>query len=454
MQSHLTLCLVLLIASAVPSAAAPLGTRTVLDNGATLLVAERPGVPMVVMTLLLKTGATADPDGQAGLANLTGELLTRGTKQHSAQTLAEDLDFLGASLGVNTSYETTIISLTTLTKNLEPAFALLSEVLISPTFPEAEFDRKRKEIQGGLHSREEDPGWVAHKLFLQTLYPHHPLGRLVEGQPTTLAALTRTDTETFHQTYYRPNNAIIALAGDISQEQAVKLLTSHFAGWQPADIPTLTWPDSTQQKGERVVLDKKVSQANVILGHEGIARANPDYYAVLVMNYILGGGGFGSRLMDRIREALGLAYSIHSSFTARKQPGPFTVGLQTQNATATQAITETLQVMRRFIAQGATAQELTAAKSYYINSFPLRLVSNRDVAALLPVIEFYGLGLDYPDRYAELIGQVTQEQVHAAAKTYLHPDRLLQVIVADLTQADLAPPAPAVHQPTATTEQP
>jgi zinc protease len=454
MKSYLTFCLALIIASAVPAAAAPLGTRTVLDNGAILLVAERPGVPMVVMTILLKTGATADPDDQAGLANLTGELLTRGTKQHSAQTLAEDLDFIGASLGVNTSYETTTISLTTLTKNLEPAFALFSEVLISPTFPEAEFDRKRKEIEGGLQSREEDPGWVARKLFLQTLYPHHPLGRLVEGQPNTLAALTRADTEKFHQTYYRPNNAIIALAGDISQEQAVKLIDTHLADWQPADMPTLTWPDSTQQPGERVVFDKKVSQANVILGHGGIARSNPDYYAVMVMNYILGGGGFGSRLMDRIREELGLAYSIYSSFTARNHPGPFTVGLQTKNASATQAIAETLQVMRRFLEQGPTEQELIAAKSYYINSFPLRLVSNRDVASLLPVIEFYGLGLDYPDRYADLIGQVTLEHVHTAAKTYLHPDRLLQVVVADLTQAELAPPAPAAHQPTAITDQP
>jgi zinc protease len=437
MKSYCTLSIALLVFWAVPVLAAPLGARTVLDNGATLLVAERPGIPMVVMNILLKTGSAADTDARAGLANLTAALLTRGTKKYSTQSLAEALDFLGASLNVDADYETTTVSLTTLTKNLEPAFDLVAEVLLSPTFPLAELERTRKEIEGGLQSHEEDPGWVAQKTFLAKLYPHHPYGRLVEGQPATLAKLTQADVKKFHQTYYRPNNAIIALAGEIAQEQAVNLLRNHFADWQQADIPSVVWPDSRQLSAERVTLDKKVSQASVILGHSGIARSNPDYYAVQLMNYILGGGGFGSRLMDKIREELALVYHVSSGFTVRKHAGPFTVGLQTKNATATQALDESLQVIRRFIEQGPTEAELAAAKAYFINSFPLRLVSNRDVAALLPVLEFYELGLDYPDRYADLIGQVTLEQVHDAAKTYLHPDELLQVVVADLKQAGL-----------------
>jgi zinc protease len=169
-------------------------------------------------------------------------------------------------------------------------------------------------------------------------------------------------------------------------------------------------------------------------------RANPDYYAVQVMNYILGAGGFGSRLMDKIREELGLVYHVGSSFSARKHAGPFTVSLQTKNASAVQALDETMQVIRRFTEEGPTDKEVEAAKSYLINSFPLRLVSNRDVASLLPVLEFYELGLDYPDRYPTIIGNITREQVHAAAKSYLHPDRMLQVVVADLTQAGLAKP--------------
>jgi zinc protease len=422
--------------------AAPLATRTVLENGAILLVAERPGIPMIVMHILFKTGAAADPEGKTGLANLTGELLTRGTKKYSAQALAEELDFLGASLGVDTDYETTTVSLTTLTKNLAPAFALLSEVLLSPNFPTAELERKRKEIEGGLRSQEEDPGWIARQAFLTKLYPHHPFGRLVEGQPATLATLTQADVKKFHRTHYRPNNAIIALAGDLSQEQAATVLRKHLATWQAAAIPVTAWPEVEQPTAARVALNQKVSQANVLLGHLGITRSDPDYYAVQVMNYILGGGGFGSRLMDKIREELGLVYHIHSNFSARKHAGPFIVGLQTQNASATQAVNESLQVIRRFIEQGPTQKELEEAKAYLINSFPLRLVSNNDVAGLLPALEFHGLGLDYPDRYPDLIGQVTLEQTQAAAKAHLYPDRLLQVVVADLAQAGLeqAPP--------------
>ena len=437
MKSRFVSSLILLLLYVSPTSAAPLGTRAVLDNGATLLVAARPGIPMVVMNMVFKTGAAADPEGKAGLANLTASLLTRGTKKHSTQSLAEALDFLGAALNVDADYETTTVSLTTLTKNLEPAFALVAEVVLSPTFPLAELQRTRKEIEGGLQSREEDPGWVAQKAFLAKLYPHHPYGRLVEGQPATLDTLTQADVTKFHQTYYRPNNALIALAGEISQDQAIDLLRRHFAGWQTADVPSLAWPESRPPAAEHITLDKKVSQASVIMGQLGIARSNPDYYAVQLMNYILGGGGFGSRLMDKIREELALVYNVSSSFSARKHAGPFTVGLQTKNATASQALEESLNVIRRFIEQGPTEAELAAAKAYYINSFPLRLVSNRDVAALLPVLEFYDLGLDYPDRYAGLIGQVTLEQVHEAAKTYLHPDQFLQVVVADLQQAGL-----------------
>ena len=420
--------------------AAPLGTRTVLDNGATLLVAERPGVPMVIFNILLKSGAASDPTGREGVANLTAELLTRGTKQYSAQALAEELDFLGASLGVDADLETTTITLTTLTKNLDAALSLLTAVILTPTFPETELAKKRTEVLGGLKSREEDPGWVAQRAFLEKLYPGHPYGRLVEGQLASLTKVTRADVVRFHQTYYRPNNAIIAAAGDITQAQIVELLQTHLAKWRSADIPATAWPEEQQPKTERLTLDKKVSQANVALGHIGITRANPDYYTVQVMNYILGAGGFGSRLMDKIREELGLVYHVGSSFSARKHAGPFTVSLQTKNESTTQALDETMQVIRSFTEAGPTDKEMEAAKSYLINSFPLRLVSNRDVASLLPVLEFYELGLDYPDRYPTIIGSITREQVHAAAKSYLHPDRMLQVVVADLAQAGLAKP--------------
>ena len=437
MTRRLLISLMLSLGLASSLSAAPLGTRTVLDNNATLLVAERPGLPMVVLSMVLKTGAAVDPQDKQGLANLTAALLTRGTKSYSAQALAEELDFLGTSLSVDAGNDATTIGLTTLTKNLDRSFALLAEVILSPRFPQDEFERIRTEIEGRLHSNEEDPGWVAGKAFREHLYPQHPYGQLISGQAETLARITPDDIRQFHATYYRPNNAIIAVAGEITQDQVGSLLASHFADWQAADLPDFSWPDPPERAARQVNLNKEVTQANIMIGHSGIARSHPDYYAVLVMNHILGGGGFGSRLMDRIREEQGYAYSVGSYFSARKHPGPFTVALQTKNESARQAIAETLAVIRHFRQEGAAEEEVEAAKAYLTNSFPLRLISNSDVAGMLPVLEFYGLGLDYPDRYPDIIGSVTLEQVRAAAKQHLHPDQFLQVVVADLEKAGL-----------------
>ena len=437
MKNFCVAILVLVSLNALPSIAAPLASRTVLDNGATLLVAERPSIPMVVVSVMLKTGAVADPAGKEGVANLTTELLLRGTKKHSAQALAEELDFLGASLGTDADYETTTLSLTTLTKNLDQAMSLFAEVLLTPTFPQEELAQKKQEIEGGLKSQEEQPGWVAQRAFLTNLYPRHPYGRQVEGQPATLATLTQGDVKKFHQTYYNPNNAIITFTGDVTQAQARSLVDKYLSEWKQAPLPAISWPEAASLKATRVTIDKKVSQANIMLGHYGIARSNPDYYALLTLNYILGARGTESRLMKRIREELGLVYNIGSNFSPRQHAGPFYISLQTKNESTTQAIDEALQVLRQLIAQGLTQEELDAAKAYLINSFPLRLASNRDVAGILPIIEFHELGLDYPDRYADLIGQVTLDKIQNVAKTYLHPDQLLQVIVADLATAGL-----------------
>lgn len=419
-------------------AAAPLGARSVLDNGATLLVAERPGLPMVVMSLLLKTGAAADPPEKQGVANLTGELLTRGTEHHTAQALAEQLDFLGTSLSVGVSYDSTAVGLTTLTKTLDASFGLLAEVLLTPVFPADEFERIRTEIEGGLQSREEDPGWVANKVFKETLYPRHPYGRLVTGRAETLARITPADVRRFHATYYRPNNMIIAVAGDISHTRATELCSTYFSDWAAGGLPDPNWPPESDGHARQLNLHRPVSQANILVGHRGIARSHPDYYAVMLMNHILGGGGFGSRLMDRIRGEKGYVYSIGSYFSAGKHPGPFSVSLQTRNESAQQALDETLAVIRQFVQDGPTDEELAAAKAFFVNGFPLRLVSNRDVASMLPLLEFYELGLDYPDRYADIIDSITREQVAAAAAQHLYPEQFLQVTVADLDKAGLA----------------
>jgi len=414
-------------------------TRAVLDNGLVLLCAQRTEIPMVVVKVLVKAGSAQDRGGKEGAANLTAVLLTRGTARHDALALAEEIDRLGASLDAAVSDDYTTVTLTTLRKNLKATFALLAEAVVSPTLPAPELDKKRAEVLGYLETQQESPGWLAQKAFLETLYPHHPYGRQVEGSRESLSGLTRDDVATFHETYYRPNNAVVAFVGDVSEKEARDLVETKLGGWPAAAIPETPWPEFVPPRNSApVTLNKEVTQANVILGHQGIARDNPDYYAVRVMNYLLGGGGFESLLMKRIREEMGLVYHVESSFSARKQPGPFSITLQTRNASARRALDEALTLVGTFLEQGVTEEDLARAKAFFIEGFPLTLVSNRHLAELLPALEFYGLGLDYVDRYPRLIEQVTLEKVREVARKYIRPADLIKVVVADLKKANLS----------------
>ncbi len=420
----------------IPNAfATGLAQRTVLDSGATLLLSERNDLPMAIVTILLKSGASADPPDQTGVSNIVAKMLTRGTRDYSAEELAQALDFLGTSLSISPGTDFTTITLTTLSRNIDASFALLAQVVLYPTFPDHEFLRIKKEVLGGIRSHEEDPGWVAAKTFRERLFTGLPYGHLVTGDPATVKNISLRDVINYHSSHYFPKNAIIAVAGNTTTEQTRALLAQHMDDWKPAPAPSITWPIHTATRAQEILIDKAVSQANIIMGHVGISRGDTDYYPVLLMNYILGAGGFGSRLMDHIREKKGYVYSIHSHYSARKHQGPFSVSLQTKNETAQQAISETLAVIEEFRHGGATEEELAAAKAYFVNSFPLRLVSNKDIAAILPIIEFYELGLDYPNRYKDLIENVTLTDVNRAAKTHLRPNNFLRVVVANLSQA-------------------
>ncbi len=279
---------------------------------------------MVVVKVLVKAGSAQDERGKEGLAHLTALLLSRGTQKHGALELAEELDFLGASLSTDVSRDYTTLTLTTLRKNLKASMALLTEILLSPTFPSEELEKKRQEILGHLKTWEEDPGWVAQKTFLETFYPpDHPYGHIVEGREESLKALTRADVQGFYHTYWRPNNTIVAFVGSVTLQEAQTLLKEGLRDWAPAEVPQLPWPPFEPPRDTAwVTLDKEVRQAHILLGQQGISRSHPDYYAVQIMNYLLGGGGFESHLMKRVREELGLVYDIRSSFSAYKHPGP------------------------------------------------------------------------------------------------------------------------------------
>jgi len=436
---HLAVSVLFILAFYPPLASAkPLGERIVLDNGITLLVTERPGAPMVVVNVLIKAGSVVEPPEKSGLANLTAELLTQGTAKRTAAEIAQETDFMGMSLAASSDYDYVKVEMTALKRYLDKGAGILADILINPTFPREEVSRKVVEIEGELKKNEEDSGWVAEHEFLKTLFKTHPYGRLVEGDEESIKRLTREDIINFHSNYYLPNRTIIAVAGDITPSRARSLVERNFGNWRREEIKEKTLANpSNPEKTVSINLDRKITQANIVLGHLGITRDNPDYYTLKVMNYILGGGGFSSRLMNEIRDKRGLAYSVSSEFVARKYSGYFQVELQTKNRSATDVIELVLDNMKRMRENEVSDKELEGAKAYLIGSLPLQIETNKEVAENIALIEFYGLGLDYFDKFPDYIEAVTKEDVLRVAQKYLHPEKYVLVTVANLEEANI-----------------
>ncbi len=429
--------LILFILASKPNkvSAEPLGKRIVLDNGITLLVAERPGVPMIVVDVLIKAGSVFEPDEKAGLANITAELLTQGTAKRTATEVAKEIDFMGASLSTDGNYDYMGAKLVTLRKYFDEGLEILGDILMNPTFDSEEIEKKVKEIQGELKKNKEDPGWVAKREFLRAVFNGYPYGRMVEGDEESIKRINRADIVDFHSNYYLPNRTIIAIAGDITLQEAKNLIEKSFLNWRPKEIKERKIsPPLALKKNISLKINRKVAQANIILGHLGISRDNSDYYALQVMNYMLGGGGFSSRLVNDIRDKRGLAYSVSSYFISRKYSGYFQVELQTKNSSATDAIQLVMENIKRIRENTVSEKELEDAKAYLIRSLPLEIETDREVAEKMVLSEFFSLGLDYFDKYPEYIKAVSERDVMRVAQKYLNPENFALVIVADMKE--------------------
>jgi zinc protease len=407
-------------------------TRKVLPKGIIVLHSEQRNLPLVKVTLLIKASPFNEPPEKAGLANLVSELLMEGTKTRTSEQISEEVEFIGAEVTISTDNDYTMINLSVLKKDIAKGFEIFSDILINPTFPEAEIKRKKGLIKGALQQMEESPDYVAMRKFRETIYGQHPYGRSIEGTPETLDSIKKEDIITFYGTYYRPNNAIVSIVGDMSYEESITLVNRYLSKWEEGTIPEekiSVIPDL--KRTTLMTVDRELTQANIVLGHLGIKRSNPDYYAVSVMNYILGGGGFASRLMERIRDDMGLAYDVHSFFTSDRDRGVFQVGVQTKNESAKKVIDVIVEEIRRIQKEPVSDEELKDAKAYLTGSFPRRLDTMSKIAHFLTLTEFYNLGMDYDKRYPEYIHSVTKDDVLVVSRKYLHPEKYVIVIVAD-----------------------
>ena len=363
----------ILVMPVLAHAAEPLGKRILLENGMVLLLSEKHDIPMVTVNMAITAGSTAEPAEKPGLAFLTASLLTQGTAKRSAQQISREIDFVGGSLSTSGGDDYASASLRVLKKDIRTGFDLLADVLMNPAFDQKEIDRKVKETLAEIRRKQEEPGIVAENAFDKAVFGSAPYGRTDDDVAAYLPKLTRRDVLDFYAARYSPNHAIISVVGDITEKEAVAVLHECFKAWRKKEqaLPASAEPPLIGKTTVKKI-DKRITQANIAMGNVGISRENPDFYACTVMNYILGGGGFTSRLMDNIRDNKGLAYDVHSMFSAQKEPGAFRVGIQTKNESANEVIAEVFKEVRKIQTEPVTDKELADAKSYLTGSFPLR----------------------------------------------------------------------------------
>ena len=438
-QAALTLVLglsALLVASGSSAAAEITPTKFVAANGITVLVLEQHFLPIVEIHALIKTGSAQDPADKAGLANLVASLLDEGTTTRTSKQLSEQIDFVGGALEAKASEDFTTASARVLKKDIELGFTLLADMLQHPAFAKQEFERIRTQILGEMASDNDDPGHIAMKAFNQLVFHGHPYRWPVNGTEETLHKITLADVQAFYGREYSPSQIILTIVGDITLEQATALTQTHFGAWKKGAVAARNMKNPAPVERRTVqLIEKDLTQSTIILGHAGIPRTHADFYTVTVMNYILGAGGFSSRLMDSIRDKQGLAYGIMSHFDARLMPGSFWVNLQTKTETTNQAIAGVLSEIKSIRDAPVSDQELAEAKSFLIGSFPLRFDSTAKLANVLAQVEFYGLGFEYFVEYSKWIDRVTKEDVQRVAKQYLDPKRYALVVVGNTAKA-------------------
>jgi len=423
-----------LLAVSLAVQATPKIQHWTLGNGARIYFVESHDLPMLAVQAVFDAGSVRDPVSHSGLSMMVNGLLNEGSGNLDADAIAARFEGLGAEFGNSSDRDMAGVSLRSLSDRRlrTPALELLSQLLREPSFPKATLDRERERALLAIKQAEQSPGDVASKAFFAQLYRSHPYAQPPEGTADGLRAITRADLVTFHRQYYTGRNAVLALIGDIRRDEAEKiaelLVGGLPAGTVAPPLPKVT--DFVPEPSEAThVIPHPSTQTHILIGEIGIRRNDPDYFPLLVGNYVLGGGGFQSRLTDEIRTQRGLSYSAYSYFYPMRLRGPFILGLQTANAQREEALRVARRVLTDYIKQGPTEAELRAARQNLAGGFPLRIDSNRKIAEYLTVIGFYRLPLTYLDDFITRVEAVTPAQVRDAFQRRIHPEHLVTVIV-------------------------
>jgi predicted Zn-dependent peptidase len=414
-----------------PSLKLPAIKKLKLSNGLPVVYMEKAGVPVAQLLVVIRAGQVNESPAKTGLSSMTAASLTDGAGPRDALQLSDAIDHLGARLGAGSGPHTTSISLYTPVARLDSALALLADVTLRPTFPAKELDRKRKERLTTLLQWRDQPSPLASIAFSRAVYPIHPYGASSIGTEASLNGLTADDLRVFHGTYFRPNNATVIVVGDVREKEIMARLESAFGTWKGGEIPVPTLPAVTQVAGREVtIVDRPGSaQTEIRIGCVGAQRLTDDYYALVVMNTMLG-GSFTSRLNLNLREQHGYAYVASSSFSFRPLPGPFTAAAAVQTEVTDSALVEFMKELRG-IREPMSGDDVEKTKNFIALGYPGDFQSVSQIAGQLQELVVYGLPEYYFNAYTTKITAVTPQDVQRVAQKYLDPDKMAVVLVGD-----------------------
>jgi len=400
-------------------------------SGAQVYFVEDHDLPMLDAAVNFPAGSGYDTAEKSGLAALTQGMLDHGADGLSEDDISRKLADVGAELGGSFDQDRAGISLRTLSSagEREQALAIMAGLLQHPTFPEKILAREKERVISALKEAETKPEAIAGKAFGKAVYGDHPYGLQSVGEVATVEKIQRTDIEAFYRSRYTAKSAVVALMGDVTRAQAEAIAQQLTVQLPAGGAATTIPPVNMRIKASEQRIEHPATQSHILIGAPGISRTDPDYFTLYVGNYILGGGGFVSRLMQEVREKNGMAYSVYSYFIPMQQAGPFQIGLQTKKEQADAALVMVRNILAQYIKQGPSEKELQAAKDNIIGGFPMRIDSNKKILEYLGVIGFYGLPLTYLDDFTGKVEKVTVAQIREAYQRRVHPDALATVIV-------------------------
>lgn len=402
-----------------------------LDNGLRVLVIPDKSLPRISMGLMVMTGSVYDPKNKGGVSYLTSELLSRGSRHKNATELAEDFAQLGTSFSNQVGGESTIFSVSSLSYHRDQLFTLFRETVLHPRFSQKEFKRVKKEMLGYIDKRSDNPSSFANLQFSRLIYGDHPAGHSTYGSRRSARSLKRKDVIRFYKRYYRPNNAIMFITGDFPSS-FLKKVKDEMGQWRRRQAPLLKLKPVVQNKGLKIRLVHKpgLKQAQIRLGHLSIPREDQSYFSSRMAVSVLG-GGFSSRLNQRIRDDLGLTYSIYSYLQSKKHWGLLGISTFTRNDKVGKVVSETLQLYKNMAKEGVRDKELKDNKALWTGQFPRQIETPESLAQNLLTLRLYEISDDYLQDYLYRVNRLRLSQVNFSIKKNFQPQNISVLVYAD-----------------------